>query len=270
MFKLELRASAGGLSRPLDRNAVKAMRESRIAGFELTPDNFLGDVNGALRAELKAMFAEAGKLAPTYHVPFSRLDDVSDPDEAVRLCAVERLRRYLDEAYFFGAGIVVLHPSTEPAVGARAAHIRQLAASLADLTPALSARGQRVALEWLPRGCIGNSLEELEEILALARSPQAGICLDLNHLMSGHRKLPEMIAAFGDRLLEVHVSDYDGVDEKHWMPGEGVIDWPAVVGALRRIGFTGAFNYELYPVAGSAADNARLIERNFFEFMNKL
>ncbi|MEA4862366.1 MAG: sugar phosphate isomerase/epimerase family protein [Victivallaceae bacterium] len=270
MFKLELRASAGGLARPLDRKAVTAMRLSRIAGFELTPANFEGDGKGVLRAELKNMFEEAGKLAPTYHVPFDRLDDVSDTDEAVRLCALERLRRYLDEAYFFGAGIVVLHPSTEPADGARAVHIRQLARSLADITPALTARGQFVALEWLPRSCIGNSFEELDAVMKLAQSQRVGICLDLNHLMSGHRELPEMIVAFGDRLLEVHVSDYDGVDEKHWMPGEGVIDWPAVIGALRRIGFDGAFNYELYPVAGSAEDNVRRIEKNFFEFMNKL
>lgn len=270
MFKLELRASAGGLARPLDRNAVKAMRESRIAGFEITPANFENDPAGALRAELKAMFAEAGKLAPTYHLPFTRLDDVSDADEAVRLCAVGRQLRCLDEAYFFGAGIVVLHPSCEPFCGDRGVHILQLAKSLAELAPALAARGQTVALEWLPRGCLGNSLVELELIMSLAAGLPVGVCLDLNHLMSAHRELPAVIETFGSRLLELHVSDYDGVDERHWMPGEGVIDWPEVMAALRRIGFEGVFNYELYPVAGTAEGNIRRIERNFFELINEL
>lgn len=31
---------------------------------------------------------------------------------------------------------------------------------------------------------------------------------------------------------ELHVSDYDIVDEKHWLPGEGEVDWEMVCNSL--------------------------------------
>ena len=42
------------------------------------------------------------------------------------------------------------------------------------------------------------------------------------------RNLPPRIRSF-------HLSDYDGIDEAHWIPGTGIIDWPSVMAAVRAI-----------------------------------
>ena len=32
-----------------------------------------------------------------------------------------------------------------------------------------------------------------------------------------------------------HISDYDGVDETHWMPGQGVYDWGEILDCINKI-----------------------------------
>jgi len=54
-----------------------------------------------------------------------------------------------------------------------------------------------------------------------------------------------MARTLKEKLFTLHISDYDGVDERHWLPGQGVIDWRAFVAALKDINYTGPFNYEI-------------------------
>ena len=41
--------------------------------------------------------------------------------------------------------------------------------------------------------------------------------------------------------MTLHVSDFDGVDERHWMPGKGIVDWNDVIAALVEVGYEGPF-----------------------------
>ena len=102
----------------------------------------------------------------------------------------------------------------------------------------------RAALELLPRLCMGNTAADLTAMFD-GFPPVFGACLDVNHLMGQYRELPAVIDKLGTRLITLHISDYDGVDERHWMPGTGVIGWPGVIAALRDIGYHGPFNYEI-------------------------
>jgi sugar phosphate isomerase/epimerase len=40
------------------------------------------------------------------------------------------------------------------------------------------------------------------------------------------------------------MSDYDFLDEKHYFPGNGLIDWKEVVELLEEAGYEGPFLYE--------------------------
>ena len=41
------------------------------------------------------------------------------------------------------------------------------------------------------------------------------------------------------------MSDYDFLNERHWLPGEGKIDWVEVVDTLEEVGYDGVLLYEL-------------------------
>ena len=73
----------------------------------------------------------------------------------------------------------------------------------------------------------------LLDLLADVDPSVAGACLDTNHLMADYATLPDVVRTLGRRLIALHCSDYDGVDERHWPPFRGVIDWAAFQAALR-------------------------------------
>ena len=43
----------------------------------------------------------------------------------------------------------------------------------------------------------------------------------------------------------MHVSDYDFINERHWLPGEGLLDWQSVLAAIKEIGYKGSWLYEI-------------------------
>lgn len=220
MFEYHLGASTTSITSVLSQTTLAALGNSRIETFEFNPVLFAGDVSGSLRAAARKMLQDTGKRFISCHIPFARLDDLSDSEEEIRLCAISRKRRQLDEAFFFGSEVVVVHPSTEiDKFEPRQIRMLQLRRSLWELTATLDSHRLKLALECLPRQCLGNSLKELKDALVNLDPAIFGICLDVNHMMGAWRDLPELVEQLGDKLMTLHLSDYDGVDEKNWMPG---------------------------------------------------
>jgi sugar phosphate isomerase/epimerase len=55
----------------------------------------------------------------------------------------------------------------------------------------------------------------------------------------------QMIYKLGRKYLHVtHVHDNDYLNDDHYMPGIGKIDWYAIGRALNDIGYEGVFNFE--------------------------
>ena len=46
-------------------------------------------------------------------------------------------------------------------------------------------------------------------------------------------------------VATTHLSDYDGVDERHWLPGQGVVPWKQVFLGLQKAGYRGPYLFEL-------------------------
>jgi len=73
-----------------------------------------------------------------------------------------------------------------------------------------------------------------------------GFCLDVNHSNLNADPVT-YIDTLGTRIIAVHISDNDGVRQRHWIPGEGVVDWTALAVALRRNGVIAPLMYEVEP-----------------------
>ncbi len=113
--------------------------------------------------------------------------------------------------------------------------------SLFELAEAAHKNSAVVAVENLPRTCLGRSSEEICELIGT--HPSLRVCFDTNHLLE--EDFESFLDRVGERLVTVHISDYDRVNERHWMPGEGVTDWSRLLSCLEGIGYGGAFMYEI-------------------------
>lgn len=87
-------------------------------------------------------------------------------------------------------------------------------------------------------------LDTSEKMLRfLERCKKAFTCVDVNHFY--FEKPEDAILKYGDRIGTVHISDYDFIKERHLLPKEGKNDWNKIIGALEKVNYKGAFNYEV-------------------------
>jgi sugar phosphate isomerase/epimerase len=215
-------------------------------------------------AEMRRLLAAAGVEARTVHAAFGGALDPSSPDPAVRIAGIEAFSAALDLAVRMQAQIVVVHASAEPISDEkRAARMAEARRSIRTMAELAGSAGCRIAVELLPRSCLGNSARELLAVLEGIDPQTAGVCLDTNHLMADFAALPDAVRSLGSRLIALHCSDYDGIDEKHWPPMRGVIDWPAFLAALQDVGFPGPLNYEATLDGETPAERLAFLEDNY-------
>ena len=186
------------------------------------------------------------------HLPYSGTMDISVLDDAKRAANVElfkRMIRLCGELY--APQRLVLHPSSEPIGDAeRPQRLANARASIRELAPVAKEIGAVLCVENLPRTCLGRVTAEMKELIA--DTPDVMVTFDVNHLLIESHE--QYFDALGDRIGNVHMSDYDRVDERHALPGNGVIDWPYVHWRLRMSGYNGIFMHEVKASAGKPAD----------------
>lgn len=87
------------------------------------------------------------------------------------------------------------------------------------------------------------------------------VCLDTGHAAVWKHSPADCVRLIGkDYLRTLHVHDNDGVRDRHWNPGTGVVDWEAFGAALREIGFEGALSLETAVPAEVTGDARELAE----------
>jgi sugar phosphate isomerase/epimerase len=71
------------------------------------------------------------------------------------------------------------------------------------------------------------------------------VCFDVNHLCQAYGSThAEFVEKLGHLIVTTHMSDYDFIDEKHFFPGYGMIDWCSLVEHLENADYSGPFLYE--------------------------
>ena len=193
--------------------------------------------------DFKEKADKAGLKVWSVHLPYSRLLDLSVTDEETRNNMIHECMKMISLCKRLNPGKYIIHPSSEP-IGdsVRTARIENSIASLKILNEEVKKQNAQLVVECLPRTCLGNTSEELLQIVNSVGNG-IGVCFDSNHLLK--EKPEEFVAKTGHLITTVHISDYDGLDEKHWLPGKGVINWTNVVSELVKSGYQGPFMFEV-------------------------
>lgn len=71
-----------------------------------------------------------------------------------------------------------------------------------------------------------------------------GICVDSGHCHLNGLNVADVIRICGTRMAETHFHDNYGERDEHNPVGEGTVDWPSVIQALRDISYTGVITFE--------------------------
>jgi len=180
------------------------------------------------------------------HAYWSEWCDISSRWRRPRTSALAYLRSLMAVAGRLRAKVIVVHPSWHPIRPRSVAKRMALAAcSLKELADMAESEGLRLAAEVMAPPCVPYDSEGMVELLdAVGRPEVVGACLDMNHVNLTEDPA-DAVRRLGRRMIHVHVSDNDGAAERHWVPYEGVIDWPTVMQAISEVCYEGALSFEV-------------------------
>jgi sugar phosphate isomerase/epimerase len=179
--------------------------------------------------------------------------------------SIRRLARFEPEVVLFLTGV----PGELDPAEAR----RTVVEAVRELGRVGREAGVRVALEPIHRSAeaeftMVTTLPDAEALLDEAGDDSVGIIFDTWHLWDTPDVL-EHARRLARRFPAVHVNDWRE-ETRHWddraLPGEGIMDLPAILGALEAGGFDGWFEMEIfsaetYPDSLLKLDPAELVRR---------
>ncbi len=192
--------------------------------------------------DIKKWADETNTILWSFHLPFVPFDKIDISNESTCEGTISYFEGLIKKASAIGIKTFVIHPSGEPIEeNERPKRMKCAEESLFALAEIAKKYDAVIAVEDLPRTCLGKNSDEISELVGVHENLR--ICFDANHLLSENPV--DFIHKLGDKIITVHISDYDFINERHWLPGEGKLDWQAVLQAFKDIGYNGIWLYEI-------------------------
>lgn len=255
-------------SRVLDEIAA-----SGLGATELGPVGYLPEDPAVLAAELAARDLTA--------VGSFIFDDLHDPDRASEVLAVARRACRMVAAAGGTVFVVIDKPdAVRVATAGRPTAAPRLDAAGWDAMrrqiDAVAAVARAAGLRPTYHPHVGGYVEFVDEIDRLVTDTDLELCLDTGHLAYARMDPPAVLRQYADRLGYVHLKDIrpevlaavDAEQLDFWTAiargifcpiGDGLVDIPAVLGALADIGYEGfaTIEQDRVPGRGTPLDDVR-------------
>lgn len=103
----------------------------------------------------------------------------------------------------------------------------------------------------------------IDYILGNLDSPNLGFCYDTSHDLFSCGTEGEILDHWGHRLFITHLSDNDGLTDKHWLPGKGIGNWAAFAAAFPAESYSGFLTLEVLPMHDEPLSEEEFLEEAF-------
>ncbi len=182
--------------------------------------------------------AKSYELEYSLHAPFADIN-IASPSKIMLNASMKRLKQSMFYASALDAKLWVFHPGAKTGIGQfyPGADWKQNNESIQELYKAAEQYGVNIALENLPAKYYF-FMSKPEEFVRFYRETNLpiGIAMDV-----GHAHLEGQIEPFfnmlADKIVHIHASDNDGLDDQHLGIGEGKIDYKWFQQTLKKMGY---------------------------------
>lgn len=178
----------------------------------------------------------------SYYLP------TASPIPEIKEAVVANLTKAVDLAVAVGSDRITVHPGVQdmPQIAAKVC-IESLVENMQRVVDIGQRRGVRVCLENFPRedSALCASLDEYQRILSSVDGIAA--TLDVGHTNTTDQSPKSYLTALQGYILDMHIHDNSGEADEHICPGEGTLDFPALLSECKVIGYNGPFMLELFP-----------------------
>ena len=172
------------------------------------------------------------------HAPFADIN-IASPSKAMLSASMKRLQQSMEYANAIDAKLWVFHPGAKTGIGQfyPGADWKQNNQSIQKLWEKAEKLGLNIALENLPAKYYF-FMSKAEDFARFYRETNlsVGIVFDL-----GHANLESQIEPFfnllTDKIVHIHASDNNGVEDEHLGIGRGKINYNWVAEKLNKVGY---------------------------------
>jgi len=180
-----------------------------------------------------------------------------DPDGSARARRRDFIQRAIRLAAELGAKVVSLWSGACPVIEAQQNLLARLADECRWLADAAADQAVKLAFEPEP-GMFIATLADFSRLEAQVRHPAFGLTMDIGHLHCQYEDpIPARIAEWRHVLWNVHIEDMRRNIHEHLPFGEGEIDFPPILQALRNNSYRGGLHIELSRHSHDAVNTAR-------------
>lgn len=253
-----------GTPRPLSAEDFGLMASARVGSVELSEQSSNPDHVDLLNRDEVTRIAELSRSfgVSIWSISLPILRGLAAFNETARRYAAEHVRHCLNLCSELSTARLIIRDDAdygEPA-GLKVANdptaVRDaLGRSLDTLVGPAERLGVTIAFEngslWFEER-FSRAVQELE---ARPRATIGG-SLNVGMMNLGFTPLPRMLRRGLDNVVSVTLNDNDGSRHQRLLPGSGTVDWVRVANLLAKLGYSGAF---VYDVDAESADAARLL-----------
>lgn len=186
--------------------------------------------------EIKKIANDNGIFCNQSHAPFPvYIKEIKD-----------MMFRALELSAEAGAKVCVIHPDNFK-------NAQENAKIFNDLLPFAKSLGVKIATEnmWNWHGVYASKAacshhQDFREHIDVVNDDYFGACLDIGHAeMQGlNTSAVQMIKTLGDKLIALHIHDNNLCYDDHLLPRKGIINFTAILTALKEVNYGGDFTLE--------------------------
>jgi sugar phosphate isomerase/epimerase len=171
-----------------------------------------------------------------------------EPDRHYRQVRIDHTRRSLTLARELGAPCITTEPGGPVAPGESwSAALKLFVEGLKPVAEHAEKEGVLLLVEPEP-GLLVETADQFLELMQYLDSPAIGLNFDIGHFYCVGDEPAPTVRRLASHIRHIHLEDIAATRvHAHLVPGEGAIDFPATLQAVRNIGYQGWITIELYP-----------------------
>jgi sugar phosphate isomerase/epimerase len=191
-----------------------------------------------------------------------------EPDPHYRQIRIDHTKRALTLAREIGAPCITTEPGGPLEPGGSWQHALKLFVEmLQPVAEHAEKEGVLLLIEPEP-GLLIETADQFLELMKYLDSPAVGLNFDIGHAYCVGDDPATTIPRVASWIRHFHLEDIAATRvHQHLIPGTGAIDFPAILRAIRDIGYTGWLTIELYPYVENPDDAARRAKEYVTEAM---
>ncbi len=210
------------------------------AGFAATTIWWEDEIGlpGIKKEKMPEMVREAGLILENIHVPYHDIDDLWSESKSLRTKIVNQHIKWLNDCAELGIPVMLMHIVDRKF---EKYPNKWGIESISQLLKTAEELGVTIAIENT------GSVDYIDFILRELVSDHLVFCYDSSHDFLYSDETALILKKQGHRLKHLHLSDNDRKKDRHWLPGEGKVDWQLLSNTFPRDKYEGNITLEVYP-----------------------